>query len=392
MITAGQFIRGATVVTGDVYDVLKRELDFHRVRPTASLLFLTYRCNSRCKTCTAWKRDQNEEIKHEIGFSKWRRIIDRLDEAGVKTTELFGGNVLLRRDLLIELLQYLEHKKFNIHLPTNQIGLDERTANIIADCANTVYISTDGIDGHQDAIRGYTNSFRLVEHAISRLRRYRKKKGKPRLVCNTTVSKFNVGCLEQIVEYATAAGFDEIDFEYAGEFCQQHVERSTIEGLKPTPYFLKQDESVLVDRAGARRLKENLRTIKEKYKNRGINIVTVNIDILSEIHLVSGTVRDHKCYMERNEVTLDPSGNVIICPFFTNYRLGNLIDEPLQKIWNNERHKKFRTFQNKARPEICKHCILCVQKNPGVLTSLKRIYLSRIEPKLAITASMTRRV
>lgn len=382
MITIDQFIKGVNVVGRDISRLLHRELDFHRVRPNASLLFLTYRCNSRCKTCTAWKRDHNEEIKREIAFPGWKRIIDRLDEAGIKTTEIFGGNVLLRKDLLVELLKYLKLKKFITHLPTNQIGLDDETAETVVECADAVYISADGIGEHQDAIRGQKGAFERVDGAVAKLARFRKCPGKPRLVCNTTVSRFNVQDLEELVRYAISAGFDEIHFEYAGEFTQEHVDLSAIGGLKPTPYYLRENESILVDLDGARRIKETLRDIKEKYKNSRFNIVTVNIDVLSEKNLVEGTIPHDKCYVERNEVTVDPAGNVVICPFINNYRLGNLLEAPLEKIWNNDLHRKFREYQNRGRLEICRHCILGVQRNPGTVASLKRIYLSRIEPKI----------
>lgn len=382
MITADQLIKGARVITRDISHVMRRELDFYRVRPTSSTLFLTYRCNSRCKTCTAWKRDHQKEIKRELGLPEWMRIIDQLDEAGIKTTEIFGGNVLLRKDLLLDTLRYLKRKNFIIHLPTNQIGLDDETAEVVAECVDSVYISTDGVGEHQDAIRGQKGAFQRVDGAIAKLARLKKGSAWPRLVCNTTVSKFNIQELDHLVRYALSAGFDEIHFEYVGEFTQEHVDRSLIEGMRPTPYYLKQDESILVDRTSAEHLKETLKEIRGKYKNCGIAIQTLNIDILSRAHLVEGTIPHGKCYVERNEVTVDPAGNVVVCPFINNYTLGNLLREPLVKIWNNDSHRKFRAYQNGGRLEMCRHCILGVQRNPGVLTSLKRIYLSRIGPKL----------
>jgi MoaA/NifB/PqqE/SkfB family radical SAM enzyme len=342
------------------------------------LLFLTYRCNSHCKTCTFWKRPHREEKQREIDFEQWKIIIDKLAAAGVRATEIFGGNVLLRKDLLIPLLRYLRQKDFLIHLPTNQLGLDDEVAEVITSCVDYVYISTDGVGDYQDTIRGLRGSSERAENAISRFRRHRGEGRRPRLICNTTVSKYNVDILEEIVKYALEMQFDEIHFEYAGEISEDDLSHSLIDGLRPTPYFVKQDESILVDPAGARKVKESLRDIVKKYANSEIDILTVNIDILTEADLYRGTIPHDKCYAERLEVSVDPAGNLIPCAFINNYINGSLVEHDFEEVWNNERRRKFRIRQNSGEIKMCKHCIMGVQRNPGVFTSLKRIYLSRI--------------
>ena len=96
-----------------------------------------------------------------------------------------------------------------------------------------------------------------------------------------------------------------------------------------------------------------------------------------------GTIPHRKCYVERNEITVDPYGNLVVCPFFRNYVLGNIIEMSFKDIWNNEKHKYFRKIQNNGGFPICPHCILGVQRNPGVAKSLQRIYLRRIKSLLS---------
>lgn len=374
----GKLIKGLKIVLNDIQRVAVREMRFYQVMPNAAILFLTYRCNSQCKTCSMWKLPAQETKNKEIAFAEWKIIIDKLYDAGIRGVEVFGGNVLLRKELLIQVLRYLKEKCFVIHLPTNQIGLDDDIASAIVECVDAVYISTDGIGEYQDAIRGQKGASQRSENAITRFLRLRKNNKSPRLICNTTVSKYNVDILEKLVQYAIAHCFDEIHFEYSGEFTQEHIKNSFIDGLKPAPYFIRQDESILVDQSGAKLLKESLRQIKEKYMNEGIKISTINIDTLTERNLYEGTIPHSKCYTERNEVTVDPTGNLIICPFINNYIIGNILNSPFHEVWNNHKHKRFRELQNKGCIEMCEHCILGVQRNPGILMSLKRIYLTRL--------------
>ncbi len=375
-----KLIKGSRVIIADIYRVYTREHDFRTVRPNCAILFLTYRCNSRCITCNMWKLPEKETKEKEIDFEQWKKIIDKLSGAGVKYVELFGGNVLLRKTLLIDVLHYLKQKGMDIYLPTNQIGLDDEVASAIIETVNTVYISTDGIGEHQDSIRGQDGAFKRSVDTASMLIKLRKNNSMPSIVCNTTVSRYNIDQLEALAEYAEANHFDEIHFEYAGEFTREHVANSIIDGLEPSPYFVKQGDTVLCDKVGARVLKEKLTKLKYKYADSSLTISTVNIDTISEENLYKGVLPCGKCYTERIEVTVDPSGNIIICPFINNYILGSLVNSSFDEVWNNTLHKKFRKIQNNGELEMCSHCILTPQRNRGILTSLKRIYLTRIIP------------
>lgn len=370
----------------DLRAIAAREMNFRAVRPVTSTLFLTYRCNSRCKTCTMWQRPHAEEKAKEIGFDQWKIVIDKLSEAGIRSTELFGGNVLLRKDLLIQILEYLHEKGIEVHLPTNQIGLDDEVAEAIVRHVCAAYISTDGIDDEQDSIRGIKGASGISEDSADRLVRLKRSMGPDggalRLVCNCTVSKYNYHLLDKIVEYAVRKGFDEVHFEYVGEFDKNDIANSKIGDITPRPYYIKQDESILVSREQAVRLKESLLDLRKKHKGNKPAISTINIDSLSVRDLWQGTIPHDKCYVERLEVTVDPYGNMVICPFINNYILGDLVKSPFHDIWNNGKHRFFRKMQNSGRLPMCRHCILGVQRNPGLLKSLQRVYFSRIRPVL----------
>ena len=379
-----KIINGIKTLYGDGVSLFQREVDFYKVRPKASILFLTYRCNSKCKTCTMWKKPQDAEIAKEIGLDEWKRVVNQLQMAGVKNVEVFGGNVLLRKDVLIPLLAYLRQKGLVIHLPTNQIGLDDDIAEAIVRHVSSVYISTDGVDQDQDAIRGIGGASNVGGESITKLLSLRSKLcgSKPgvRLVCNCTVSKFNYRSITKIAKYAEEKGFDEIHFEYAGEFDSVDIKKSKVNGIEPEPFYVKQEESILLNKQQSFEMKNILKDLRHQFKESPLRISTVNIDSLAEKDFWQGTIPHKKCYAERNEVTVDPYGNVVICPFINNYVVGNLLEKPFAEIWNNDRHQIFRASQNRGDLPMCRHCILGVQRNPGIMKSLERIYLTRIRP------------
>ena len=120
----------------------------------------------------------------------------------------------------------------------------------------------------------------------------------------------------------------------------------------------------------------------KKYAKSKMTMYTLNIDTLSIRNLHEGTVPMKKCYQERIEVTVDPYGNVIACPFFSKYILGNICQEPLSIIWNNSKHLEFRQHQNSGKLEICRYCIMAVERSYGLKKGLERIYYKRIREKL----------
>jgi len=358
---------------------IRRQIDFYRVKPKVATIFLTFRCNSRCTTCTFWTRDKEAEKPKELSLEGWKKVAEALYENGITSVEIFGGNVLLRKEVLVPLIYHMKSLGMELHIPTNQIGLDPKTIEAIVDAGvDVLYISTDGVQEYQDKIRGFDGAINLNKKIIKSIRECREKlkKDKPELVCNTTISKFNVDILDQIPEYAIEMGFDSVHFEYAGEMDDQMISASLIDGLKPTPMFIQQNnQSILVSQQQAKILKRKLKEIKRKYRHAPIYIRTINTDIFSEKNLYEGTIPHKKCYVERIESTVDPYGNLVACPVIHNNQYGNLLEEDFKSIWNNSRHKRLRKLQNCGKLPMCHNCIYGAQRNPSFRLSLKRNFL-----------------
>mgnify|MGYP000527655209 CR=1 FL=1 len=82
---------------------------------------ITYRCNSRCKTCNIWKIQQKVPFDLELKTNEWIEIIKSLGNAPFWIT-ISGGEPFLRKDL-IEIIEAIV--RFNnpeiINIPTNGI-------------------------------------------------------------------------------------------------------------------------------------------------------------------------------------------------------------------------------------------------------------------------------
>lgn len=369
------------IFSEDVSQLLRRQIDFIQARPRSALLFLTFRCISRCRSCSMWRREI-PSIK-ELDLNGWKRVADELLINNVKVVELFGGDVFLRKDILIPFIRYLKNLNITIHMPTNALLLDEEIAySLVQTGIDYIYISVDETGDEHDKVRGVKDNFKHVINAIKSLKKAKGNGLIPRLICNTTISNLNVNSINNIVNFTYEAGFDTCALEYVGEITEEHIKRSRVNGVYPDPYFIKQRDSLLIDYQQAIQLKILIKNLVKAYSKTKLDIYTLNIDTLSIKNLCEGTVPIKKCYQERTEVTVDPYGNVIVCPFYSKYILGNICEEPLNVVWNNSKHLEFRKYQNSGKLEICRHCSMAVERSYGLRKGFERIYYRRLREKL----------
>lgn len=361
----------------NVLDAIHRERAYRKGDPITATLYLTYKCTSRCRTCTMWSRPW--DIDRELSLGEWIRAADILVDAGVRVVEIFGGDVLLREDVLIPLIKHFKKRDVIVHIPTNCNLLHRETAkSLVESRVDWLYLSTDGVGAAQDAVRGIEDSFGKVRNAVKELSRARNGTDVPRLICNTTVSKFNVESLEDIARFAVEAGFDEVHFEYVGEMTPEDVSASFVNGIEPTAYYLRGEESVLVSKEQVGSLRKKLKSIRKEYLASPFGVTTLNIDSVSNKNLVEGSFPARKCYVERCEVTIDPGGNVVACPFFHSFRYANILEDSFEGIWWGERHTYFHAHLKDDGLAMCRHCIFNIQRNHSFFTRLRRIYLTRI--------------
>jgi MoaA/NifB/PqqE/SkfB family radical SAM enzyme len=365
---------------------LIREVYYSSITPTQALLFMTYRCTSNCKMCTIWQRGKNSDISKELSLEDWKKCVDRIGLKKLNVIEIFGGDCLIRKDVTIPLIKYMKSQNPDIiiDMPTNSNLLDKKTAQeLVKSGVNTIYISLDGPFDIHSKIRGNKKTSSKVKSAIENLVDAKKKLNSetPVLIINCTISKLNINNFEQIIPIVEKLGVDSIDFEYVGEFKQKNIDNTKINGMRPTPFYIMQDSSNLLDESQAKLLKKKMNDIKKSAKNYNIHINTDAVDSLTIEEIKKGIVPNKKCYFSRYNITIDPYGNVMGCFHFNNYIIGNIKDEDFEDIWKNKKHLAFLDSQKKGKIKICENCISGVQRNPTFFQFYYRAFYFKIRKK-----------
>jgi len=133
------------------YKTLKSRLLKQRV-PVFLSLFITNRCNLRCKYCFV----VDESIDKEILNAEYTKqeafcIIDEFYDMGTRMIFMLGGEPLVHDDIG-EIIDYIVKKGIYLHVITNGILIPRKLDEIKN--ANVICVSLDGLGEKNDDLRG----------------------------------------------------------------------------------------------------------------------------------------------------------------------------------------------------------------------------------------------
>ncbi len=358
----------------------KKSYYSHTYTPTDAIIFLTYRCTSRCTACNIWKRPV--KIENELTWEQWLPILENLKKNDIKNIELFGGDALLRKELLLNMIQYCTDNGIGTFMPTNSSSLTQVTVQGLVDAGlGTVYLSLDEVPEIGESIRGVKRHFDRVTKSIESFKNARGNSSTPRISCITTVSGMNYKYLEQLIDVSHKAGADEHMIGSISEFTTDAVNKSGVNGILPSPYFMPTDDKSHA--YSKEEAKEFLEIISRIWKNRQ-NLHPMSIDmtnirgVVDVDNLTELTYPYQACLFATTQVIISPYGNILPCLYYKNYHLGNITKQDLSEIWGNEEHRKFCKQQQRDRIPLCNHCSIKFYHKP-FLPSMKDVAKAAVE-------------
>ena len=161
-------------------------------------LYVTERCNLRCKMCNIWQRKSKDMTLKEIG--QYAKILKELKVPNVVVT---GGEPFLHPDI-VEIVKLLNDDGFSIRLQTNAELVTEEKIRALANAGlKNITLSLDSLD--EKTFDWICNSKNLVQKVKKSLD-MAAENIKGFIVVNTAVSKINISELPEIVQFVHAKG------------------------------------------------------------------------------------------------------------------------------------------------------------------------------------------
>jgi len=297
-------------------------------RPQALSLELTRRCMARCLMCNIW---QTPREFPELDTATWLKLLADPLLGDLRELDLTGGEPFLRDDLL-DLFQGICRLKTSqlprlrsIAITTNGF-LTERILEEVAaalpdlEQAKIGLVFAFGLDAAtelHDRIRGFPGGWQKLAATIDGLVALREKHPGLVLGAKTTVTRHNIGALEQVVGYADEHGLFTIISPYI---------------VTPARYAnLDRDDELSLSAA-------DLEVLKEFYASPRFQWSYFRRELLR--YLEQG--RMHKpCSAGFNYYFLRSNGDLYPCPL-REVKLGNVTATPLAELMKTPAAARFR--------------------------------------------------
>ncbi|MDI9547472.1 MAG: radical SAM protein, partial [Chloroflexota bacterium] len=210
-----------------------RAFGWPKVKPFSIVVSVSYRCNSKCRTCDVWRKPNDD-----LSVEEWDRVFASLGRSPFYMT-FTGGEPFLRKDLDELVIRAYRHCRPQvITIPTNGMLTDRIVTMVERMCVECpqssigINLSLDGVGAEHDDIRGVEGNWDLAMETWRQLKALQTQHANLLLTVHTVVSRFNV---HRFKEIAAGLAFLEPD-SYITEVAEERVELDTVGwGITPRP-------------------------------------------------------------------------------------------------------------------------------------------------------------
>ncbi|MDD2851536.1 MAG: radical SAM protein [Desulfuromonadaceae bacterium] len=316
--------------------------------PLYLIVFVTYRCNSRCRTCFYHEHLNNadsadlpltfyEALARSCGHLAW--------------LHLSGGEPFMRQDIPELVAAFYRHAGVRrIGIPTNGLdsaGIEEKSRRILELCPDSrlnIVLSLDGLQDTHDYLRGVPGNWEKTIETIAMLKRLKAEKPQISLNICTVLNNRNVSEIPELFHFVRELG---VDFHDIGLMRGDFPDRNLI-----LPLPEKVAEILKVTEEYARRYYEESPAYPGMAAHRAARAHRyINKTFLS--FLRTGN-KSQPCFAGDGFAVIEPNGEVRLCELTPT--IGNLLETggDFEAFWNKETTRRARRT-GKCREEACTH-------------------------------------
>ncbi|OIP02872.1 MAG: radical SAM protein [Bacteroidetes bacterium CG2_30_32_10] len=277
-------------------------------------------CNLHCVECPTGLNTLTRQSGN-MDFHTFQRIVDELQQQLLFINLYFQGEPFLNPSLF-DFINYASKKNIYTSTSTNGHYLSKlNSENIIKSHLDKIIISMDGTDQETYATYRKGGKLNLVIEGIKNLveAKIASKSVKPYIIVQFLVLKTNEHQLLEMKKLAKEIGVDELQFKTAQLYD-----------------FAK----------GNCLIPNNDKYTRYKKEINGNWILKKAIS--------------NKCYKMWHSCVITWNGDLVPCCFDknANFKFGNIIEKPINRIWKSNEYKNYRTtiLKNRRSISICRNC------------------------------------
>lgn len=302
--------------------------------PTTVFIDPVNTCNLSCRLCLTGRHKQKRKPLY-LSLRDYEKIVDKL-KSNVNEVDLYNwGEPLLNKDIF-KMILYTKQHGIRVEISSNLLLLTQKKAYELVDSGlDRLVVSLHG--GSEKTVKIYMKggSFKKAVTNIKSIVRIKRERNikKPEIIWRFGVSAYNEHELDKTKNFAEKIGVDI---------------------FQPVPLRLNVgDHPNKIDYTIVKKLGNWIP------KNKKFRIYNP----IKGIPVYNPVTNPKDCFWPWEIIAVSPDGGVRPCCMFAdpNFDFGNILKEPLEKIWNGLEYRTARNvIRNKLtnnKTTICGFCI-----------------------------------
>jgi len=343
-----------------------RRNDGRSAPPETITLFLTFRCNLRCRMCGQWGPAGSAK-----GYppEMLRSRLSRQDVAGLlaevrrfrPNITLFGGEPMLHPEFA-EIVSDVKAAGLRCNVVTNATLLERFAGPLAAAGLDEIIFSLDGPREVHDDVRGVPGTFDRAMRGFERLRAARRGR-RPKVNVTSVAFESAYERLPELLPVAEALGADSLTVHHLIFYDRETYERHNAFFEETFGTRCYDWEGFVVERLPAID-PERLIAVRDRMLSARSPVAVSFYPNLTDDEIrewYGGLAFEPKSYSGRCKgpwmaAYIFPDGGVR--PFHSMpFVAGNVRDAPFRAIWNNDAYRRYRrTVKARGRFPICSRC------------------------------------
>jgi len=327
----------------------QRTRSTHRIHSLPQLILMPHsRCNCRCVMCDIW---QANAVKRELTREDLLQQMPSLRKLHVQRVVLSGGEALMHQNLwlLCELLREL-NPNLQITLLSTGLLLKTFAADIVKWC-DEVIVSIDGSQKIHDSIRRVPRAFERLAEGITALRVHRPDYP---VSARCVLQRTNFRDLPNIIGAAHEIGLNRISFMAA--------DVSSTAFNRPEPWQEPRISEVALDRVETEEFGALVEDVIQRhaadFESHFISESPQKLrGLVAYYAALNGQAEPPTTVCNAPWVSSVVEADGTVRPCFFHKSLGNIHEEPLDKILNSPEAIAFRRDLDVTTNPICKVCV-----------------------------------
>lgn len=322
----------------------------YKKKPHQIIIDITHRCQLHCKYCSRWETNHSDAIKKELTTEEWKNAVLKLKNwlGEYITISISGGEPFLRTDIF-EIIKYARTLGIKVVCVTNAFDIQNLYEKILDSGLNRLCISLNSIKDSSihDLSRGTVGSYNKILHSLSELKKLQEKKNKKlNIKIATIIFPENLTELIPLLDFAKENKLSAVSFQLLEDTstfwheANEHNENVLDYKIPDTLYknYLKILE------------KEHIfdELIKKKEQGYPVNNPKKQLEAMkSFLKSPSNFIKNNRCRVCNNNFTIDPYGNVRVCPNME--ATGNIKEDLPEHLWTNKKAQECRKIAEKCK-------------------------------------------